>query len=113
MSIYNPGDIVLVKFPFTNLSSSKVRPALVLSIKKEDMIVMGIFSKVPEQLEDSWVIIEENTSCFKQTGLKKRSVVKTEKIAIIHQSVIRKKLGSLPIKVMELIKSTLKSTLEL
>jgi hypothetical protein len=46
--MYSSGEIVLINFPFTNLIDSKIRPALVISEKKEDVIVIGIFSKVPD-----------------------------------------------------------------
>lgn len=51
--MYSSGEIVLINFPFTNLIDSKIRPALVISEKKEDVIVIGIFSKVPDVIEDS------------------------------------------------------------
>jgi hypothetical protein len=47
--MYEPGSIVLVNFPFTDLQSSKVRPALALTTKGDDVIILGIFSKVPFQ----------------------------------------------------------------
>ncbi|HIC90996.1 MAG TPA: hypothetical protein EYP21_02830 [Syntrophaceae bacterium] len=47
------------------------------------------------------------------TGLKKRSVIKTEKIAVVHQSVIRKRLGRLPSEAMKLVRAVLRKTLEL
>ena len=46
---YKPADIILVNFPFTDLVSSKVRPAVVITIKGEDVIILGIFSKIPEK----------------------------------------------------------------
>jgi hypothetical protein len=46
--MYSSGEIVLINFPFTNLIDSKIRPVLVISEKKEDVIVIGIFSKVPD-----------------------------------------------------------------
>ncbi len=95
MPMYKPGTIVLVNFPFTDLQSSKVRPALVLITKGDDIIVLGIFSKVPDEFRDSWIKIDEIDTDFHLTGLKKTSIIKTEKITVIHRSLIRKEIGNL------------------
>ena len=79
MTKLEPGDIALINFPFTDLQSSKVRPALILSIKGEDIIILGIFSRVPEELQESWIKIDESNSAFNKTGLKKASIIRTEK----------------------------------
>ncbi|MGA7874882.1 MAG: hypothetical protein WCA08_04405 [Desulfoferrobacter sp.] len=42
------GEIWLVRFPFTDLTTTKLRPALVLAVHGEDVIVMGIFSRNSE-----------------------------------------------------------------
>lgn len=42
------GEIWLLRFPFTDLTSAKLRPALVLACHGEDRIVMGLFSRVPK-----------------------------------------------------------------
>ena len=111
MTKLEPGNIILVNFPFTNLQSSKVRPALVLSTKGEDVIILGIFSRVPDDIWDSWIKISELNPGFKQTGLKKVSIIKTEKITVVHQSLVRKELGSIPSKLMQQVKQTLRKTL--
>lgn len=111
--MYRSGDIVLVNFPFTDLSTSKVRPALVVTEKREDIIIIGIFSKVPDVKEDSWFLLEEDVNWFSQTGLKKRSVIKTEKIVAIHTSIVKKKLGSLPENIFTAVKEKLRKTLGL
>ena len=90
-----------------------MRPALVLTTKGEDIIILGIFSNVPQNLQASWINIDEVNEAFSQTGLKKGSIIKTEKIAVIHQSLIRKKLGHLPSELMEQVKLTLRRTLHL
>ncbi len=48
---YKRGDIVLVQFPFTDLSSSKRRPALVVSpdwfnSSNQDLVLVGITSQI-------------------------------------------------------------------
>jgi mRNA interferase MazF len=107
------GAVVLVNFPFTDLQSSKVRPALVLTQKRDDVIIVGIFSKVPAYLQDSWIIIDEEDPGFKQTGLKKTSVIKAEKIAVVHRSLIRKELGHLSQELLQKVKQILARTLEI
>jgi len=111
--MYNCGEIVLIQFPFTNLTESKIRPALALSEKGDDVIVIGIFSKVPEVLEESWFRVEETAPWFIQTGLKKTSVIKTEKIAVIHKSLVKKKIGSLPDDELIPVKEKIRKTLNL
>jgi len=111
--MYNCGDIILIQFPFTNLTESKIRPALALSEKGDDIIVIGIFSKIPEILEDSWFHVDETTPWFIQTGLKKTSVIKTEKIAVIHKNLVKKKIGSLPDGHLVLLKEKIRKTLNL
>ncbi len=110
---YKAGDIVLINFPFTDLLSSKVRPAIVITTKREDVIILGIFSKIPEKIQESWFVIEETAEYFIKTGLKKKSVLKTEKIAVIHNSNIRRVLGSLPENIFNTVKTKLKKTLNL
>ena len=111
--IYKPGDVVLVNFPFTDLLSSKVRPAIVITTKGEDIIILGVFSKIPEIIQESWFVIDETAEYFAKTGLKKKSVIKTEKIAVIHSPIIRKRLGSLHENIFNIVKAKLKKTLEL
>ena len=42
--MYNKGDIVFVSFPYSDLSSSKKRPVVILAIKDDDLIVCSITS---------------------------------------------------------------------
>jgi len=49
---YEPGDIVLVPFPFTDLSTAKRRPVLVLSRREfhahsQDFVLCGTTSNLP------------------------------------------------------------------
>jgi mRNA interferase MazF len=57
--------------------------------------------------------LEEYTSWFTQTGLKKRSIIKTEKIAVIHNSIAKKKLGKLPDEILVEVKGKLRKALNI
>jgi mRNA interferase MazF len=108
-----PGTVILVNFPFTNLQSSKVRPALVLTKKGDDVIILGIFSRVSGEIYNYWIIIDEFNPGFNQTGLKKTSIIKTEKITVVHQSLIKKEIGFISSDLMLQVKQTLRKTLEI
>jgi len=47
------GKIVLIPFPFTDLTSTKLRPALVLTEGEKDCVVAFISSKVPSELSST------------------------------------------------------------
>ena len=105
------GEIWLVRFPFTDLTTTKFRPALVLAAHGEDIIAIGIFSRVPDVLRKTWVLIHDQHNQFGETGLKKSSLLKTEKIAVIHESVFQKRLGSLPGDLVATTQEALKKAL--
>ena len=106
------GEVWLVRFPFTDLTSTKLRPALVVAVHGEDAIVVGIFSRAPAgMLRKSWVRIDDHHPAFPQTGLKKPSLLKAEKIAVVHESVFQKKLGKLVPDVMAQVQEALKRAL--
>ena len=106
-------DIWLLRFPFTDLSSSKVRPALIITTYGEDSIVLGIFSRVPlSEIRDTWILIDESCSNFVQTGFMRASLVKAEKIAVIHNSILTRKLGTLPKHLMNQVDAALKKALK-
>jgi mRNA interferase MazF len=60
------GDVWLVRFPFTDLTTTKVRPALVVATHGDDIIVIGIFSRVPSTLRATWILIDDQHTEFGQ-----------------------------------------------
>jgi mRNA interferase MazF len=96
MSNPQPGEIWLVQFPFSDLTSTKLRPALILAVHREEIIILGIFSKIPtDNLQNSWVLVQNSDSQFLQTGLKKTSLIRADKIATLSRAVFQIKLGNL------------------
>lgn len=90
------GDIVLVPFPFTDLSSHKVRPALIISSdpQGEDILVASISSIQSQRLLPTEFLLETNHPDFSITGLKKNSIFKLKKLLTLHHSTILRRLGS-------------------
>lgn len=85
------GDIILVPFPFTDLSSAKIRPALVLSQKKDDsldMVVCFISSQL-DAINAHCVRIEPKAS----NGLKVASLVRFDKLATLDRRIALGVLG--------------------
>ena len=89
------GKIVLIPFPFTDLSATKLRPALVIHEGSKDVIVAFISSKVPPQPSDTDVVITKNHPEFPLTGLKVNSVIKLDKVATLSKSLIIGELGEI------------------
>lgn len=108
------GELWLVRFPFTDLTSAKLRPCLVWAAYGEDVIALGLFSRVPAgTLRRTWVLVEARHSQFAAIGLAQTSVLRAEKIAVIHRSVFHRKLGSLPQDLMTRAERALKAALHI
>ena len=84
------GDIVLITFPFTNLSGSKLRPAIVLTETNLDITVCFITSQINWQEQTDIVLFPND-----QNGIKKQSLVRTSKIATIDKTLAQGLLGRL------------------
>jgi mRNA interferase MazF len=92
----NRGNIILVPFPFTDLSGQKVRPALILSPNPvgNDILLAFISSVIPAAPEATDYVLDTTHSAFLQTGLKAASVFRMSKLATLHLSLILRRLGS-------------------
>lgn len=90
------GKIILVHFPFTDLSSTKLRPALVIHESDADVVVAFISSRVPAQDSGSELIIAETHPDFPRTGLKVPSVIRFDKVATLSRDLIEGEIGVIP-----------------
>lgn len=105
------GTIVLVPFPFTDLSGNKVRPALVLYEQKngEDCIVLFISSVSHAKLSGNDVRIKAT----KANGLKVDSVIKADKVATLQRKIVLGELGMAESAIMKAVDARLKRVLGL
>lgn len=87
------GSIVLARFPFTDLSGAKRRPALVVSGDNEqrtDLIVCFITSTL--RSGPGMAPLDATPG----TGLKVPSVIRFDKLATLERAVIAGKIGDAP-----------------
>lgn len=101
------GDIVLVRYPFSNVTDYKIRPALVISNnefnKKFDNWICPLTSKKLEQC------IPVQSSLI-EGKLEKESFAKTNSIATIENDLILKKIGKInKQKTIEIIEQIIKN----
>lgn len=90
------GDVLLLDYPFTDQSGSKLRPALVVSSdaynKGEDFVIVPISSK--RRSNDANVVeIREGDGAFQQTGLRWTSFIKWTKPLTVSGRVASRRLG--------------------
>ncbi|MBI3957937.1 MAG: type II toxin-antitoxin system PemK/MazF family toxin [Chloroflexi bacterium] len=94
------GAIVLVPFPFTDLTQQKPRPAVVVSSERfnrqsDDAILVALSSNTKRPLADTDFVIWADDEDFAGTGLRLSSVVRCGKLVTMHQSLILTKLGTM------------------
>lgn len=90
--------IVLVPFPFDDLSANKVRPAVCLTdtISPFDHVVLAfITSRVAILPTETDLIIESTEPDFSGTGLKLSSTIRLHRSMTVSKSLIRRVLGEL------------------
>jgi mRNA interferase MazF len=89
------GDVVLTRFPFTDLTGSAVRPALVISRGAigQDLVLAGISSVVRGAAAPTDLAVPTSHPEFALTGLRVTSVVRAHKIATVEQAVVVRCLG--------------------
>ena len=92
MERFGKGDVVVIPFPFSDLSTSKKRPALVLAgLEGDDLILCQITS---EARFDKYSIELKNTE-FKQGKLNIKSMIRPNRLFTADRSLIQYKVGSL------------------
>ncbi len=107
MERFIKGDIVVIPFPFSDLSGAKRRPALVVTdLKGEDLILCQITSKKVRD-EYAITITEED---FVEGSLKQKSNARPNKIFTADRTIILHKVGRLK---REKIHSIIKAIIEI
>ena len=92
MMNYNPGDVVMVPFPFVDRPIQKLRPALVLSNardgEKGKHLVLTMITSAKRSYWKSDIILDD----YKAAGLKAESIVRW-KIFTIEAALVQSRRG--------------------
>ncbi len=113
---YNRGDVVLVLFPNTNMTTAKRRPALViqadnLSSGLPQTILTMITSNMARGGHRSRVTILQNSPEGYSAGILSDSIIMTDNLVTVLEKEIDRSIGLL--KDMTLVDEALKYTLSL
>ena len=103
--------VVLLPFPFDDLSSVKVRPVVCLTEKigpYEHTIVAFITSKIPTDFLASDIVLDSQHPEFASLGLKVTSALRLHRLMTIHTSLIQRELGMVPAAFQTEIREKLK-----
>src|SRR5580765_7475218 len=93
----NKWDVVLLSFPFTDLSATKVRPAVVISPdgyhpSSQDVVVILITTNTARRSAFD-LLLQKTHPEFLQTGLRYDSAIRIDKIFTLNKSLVVASLG--------------------
>jgi mRNA interferase MazF len=92
------GKVVLVPFPFDDLSTEKVRPAVCLTNPigpHRHVILAFITSRIPAELLGSDLVLDPSHADFVKTGLRVSSTLRLHRLMTVTPALIQRELGEL------------------
>ena len=91
MPIYSKNNVILVRYPFSDLSSAKVRPAVVVSMPhpSQDIFITPLTSKTGSLLQGEFVLSDWAAAGLNVTTAVKRGIYSA------HESLVIKVIGQL------------------
>ena len=101
------GQIVLFRFPQTDLKEGKLRPALVIRKtpgEYDDWLICMISSRLHQKHTELDEVIGPEDKDFTDSGLKTISVIRCSRLAVIEQSILLGKLGNISPERLQKIK---------
>jgi len=95
-TIYKRGSLVLVPFPFTDLSATKRRPALVVSPdwfneESTDVVLVAVTSVLPKTLSRFEVLLSKGD--LSKGTIPRKSIIRTVKLFTFHRDLIMKEVA--------------------
>ena len=108
--------IVLVPFPFDDLTANKVRPGVCLTdtIKPHNHVILAfITSRVSASPSPTDFVIDALGADFATTGLKVSSTIRLHRLMTVSKSIILSELGELSLSQQEEVENKLRKLFDL
>jgi mRNA interferase MazF len=103
MGLFAKGSVVLVSYPFSDLSNAKLRPAVVLAgVSSDDFILCQITTRPYASKR----VIELTPQTDPNSGLNFTSYVRPEKLFTGNATIVREQIGILQSSTIEKIISS-------
>ena len=93
--------IVLLDFPYDNLSGSKIRPAYCLTdpVGEHRQIIFALItSRIPAPLLTTDLVLDSAHPDFAKSGLRKPSTLRLNHLITLRRSMIQRRLGELSLE---------------
>ena len=88
------GDIVLIPFPFSELTQVKIRPAVVVTETKDkykDLVLVAVSSQIPATLSSAEIVLKPDSL----NGLRASSVIKVDRVFTLKSEKVVANIGRL------------------
>lgn len=92
------GQVVLFRFPQTDQTSCKLRPALILRKlpgPHEDWLICMISSQLSQQIPSFDEVLNQDDRDFERSGLKTSSVVRVGRLAVVERGTLLGAIGEI------------------
>ena len=103
--------VVLVPFPFDDLSSTKVRPAVCLTEpvgEHKHVVLAFITSRVPDKPLPTDLVFKDTDKDFPTIGLRVSSALQLHRMMTVATNIIVRELGTLPVSAQKQVDEKLK-----
>jgi len=94
-----PFDIILVPFPFSDLTAVKKRPCLILCVlRPRSLKIHYVVSMMTSSMARIAFPFDVALEDWKKSGLPKKTIVRLAKLVTIDDSLVRKRIGRISAK---------------
>jgi mRNA interferase MazF len=104
------GQVVVFRFPQTDLAAGKLRPALLLGKlpgEYDDWLIRMISSQTRRSIPEFDEIVQENDDDFGASGLKMTSVIRVGRLAVVSGELLLGAIGQVSSERLSRVKNHL------